>query len=138
MPSSNARSPSLLLAWLAAVLLLTALPAFAGEVYQWKDAKGVTHYSDSPPPNQAHKSRVITAHGSAATAVVAKPAAVNADCSNARSNLTILQGKGEVGMDENNDGKVDRNFTAAERASRIQLAETSIKTYCEVALASDS
>lgn len=138
MPSSNARSPSLLLPWLAAGLLLVALPLAAGEVYQWKDAKGVTHYSDSPPPNQAHKSRSITAHGSAATAVAAKPAAVNSDCSNARANLSILQGKDEVGIDENNDGKADRKFTAAERASRIQLAEASIRTYCEVALASDA
>ena len=29
-----------------------ALPALAGKVYQWKDAKGVTHYSDSPPPGK--------------------------------------------------------------------------------------
>ena len=33
-------------------ILLPAVPAFAGTVYQWKDAKGVTHYSDSPPPAQ--------------------------------------------------------------------------------------
>lgn len=138
MPSSNARSSSTLLPWLAAGLLLLALPASAGEVYQWKDAKGVTHYSDSPPPNQAHKSRSITAHGSAATAAAAKPAAVNADCSNARSNLAVLQGKGAVGIDEDKDGKADRNLTATERANRTQLAEASIKTYCEVALASES
>ncbi|MET0756202.1 MAG: DUF4124 domain-containing protein, partial [Pseudoxanthomonas sp.] len=24
--------------------------ALAGKVYQWRDAKGVTHFSDSPPP----------------------------------------------------------------------------------------
>ena len=34
------------------IALLLAAPAFAGTVYQWKDAKGVTHYSDSPPPAQ--------------------------------------------------------------------------------------
>ena len=137
MTSANARPLSPLLPWLAAGLLLVALPAAAGEVYQWKDAKGVTHYSDAPPPNQAHKSRAITAHGAAATVAAAKPAAVNSDCSNARSNLTILQSKADVGMDENNDGKPDRNLTATERANRIQLAEVSIKTYCEVALASE-
>ena len=137
MPSSNARSSSTLLPWLAAGLLLLALPASAGEVYQWKDAKGVTHYSDSPPPNQAHKSRAITGQGAVATAPVAKAAVVNADCSNARSNLAILQGKGEVGIDEDKDGKADRNLNATERANRTQLAEASIKTYCEVALASE-
>lgn len=138
MPKSNARSPSPLSAWLAAGLLLVALPATAGEVYQWKDAKGVTHYADSPPPNQAHKSRAITAHGSATIAVADQAPVVNSDCSNARSNLTILQGKAEVGIDEDKDGKADRNLTATERANRTLLAEASIKTYCEVALANDS
>ena len=138
MPISTAQTTSRLLPWLAAGLLVLALPAAAGEIYQWKDARGVTHYADSPPPNQAHKSRAINAHGSTATAVAAKPVVVNADCSNARSNLAILQGKGEVGIDEDKDGKADRNLTATERTNRTQLAEASIKTYCEVALASDS
>jgi len=137
MPCSNARPTSPLLPWLAAGLLLVALPAAAGEVYQWKDAKGVTHYSDSPPPNQAHKSRAINLQGTPVVVAAAKPVAVNADCSNARSNLTILQGKAEVGIDENKDGKPDRNLTAQERANRTQLAEAGIKTYCEVALANE-
>ena len=138
MPISTAKTTSPLLPWFAAGLLVLALPAAAGEIYQWKDAKGVTHYADSPPPNQAHKSRAITSQGAPATAVAAKPVAANSDCSNARSNLTILQGKGEVGIDEDKDGKADRNLTATERANRTQLAEASIKTYCEVALASES
>ncbi len=138
MSLSNTRTPSTSLLWFAAGLLMVALPAAAGEVYQWKDAKGVTHYADSPPPNQAHKSRLITAHGSATIAEVAKPAVVNANCSNARSNLAILQGKADVGMDEDHDGKPDRTLTAPERANRVALAEAGIKTFCGVALASDS
>lgn len=137
MSSPNAR-PNALLPWLVAGLLAAALPASAGEVYQWKDAKGVTHYADAPPPNQVHKSRVINTQGAATVATAAaKPAAVNADCSNARSNLTILQGKGEVGIDEDKDGKAERNLTPLERSNRTQLAEASIKTYCEVALANE-
>ena len=123
---------------LAALGLALALPAVAGEVYQWKDAKGVTHYSDSPPPNQAHKSRAINTKGTAAVQVAAKPVVANADCSNARSNLKLLQGTAPVGIDENKDGKPDRNLTAAERSSRTALAEASVKTYCEVALANGS
>ena len=34
---------------LLAVSVLAAPAAFAGEVYQWKDAGGVTHYSQTPP-----------------------------------------------------------------------------------------
>lgn len=137
MPCPNARPAFPLLPWLAAGLLAVALPAAGGEVYQWKDAQGVTHYADSPPPNQAHKSRAINPQGTAAIPLAAKSIAVNADCSNARANLTILQGKAEVGIDENKDGKADRNLTAQERANRTLLAEAGVKTYCEVALANE-
>ena len=33
------------------VSLLAALPA-AAQIYQWKDAQGRTHYSDTPPPKE--------------------------------------------------------------------------------------
>ncbi len=33
----------------AAVLLLCTAPAQAGKIYKWIDAKGITHYSQSPP-----------------------------------------------------------------------------------------
>ena len=54
IPTTRRSSLLLVPACLAGVLIVLALPALAGEVYQWKDAKGVTHYSDAPPPNQAH------------------------------------------------------------------------------------
>ncbi len=137
MSRPNARPIPRTLPWLAAGLLATALPAAAGAVYQWKDAKGVMNYSDSPPPDQAHKSRAITPNGNPATVVLAKPVTANADCSNARSNLTILQGKGGVGIDEDQDGKPERSLTAQERAKQIQLAEAGVKTHCEVTLANE-
>ncbi|MCE7893648.1 MAG: DUF4124 domain-containing protein, partial [Sorangiineae bacterium PRO1] len=40
------------------IVLMLALPAFAGQVYKWTDAKGTVHYSDAPPPQGAHYSRV--------------------------------------------------------------------------------
>ncbi len=48
---------------LAGLCLVLATPAFAAKVYQWKDAKGVTHYSDSPPPDQAIKGRNLADKG---------------------------------------------------------------------------
>ncbi len=137
MPSQSAHPPSRPLRWLVAGLLTLSLPTLAGQVYQWKDAKGVTHYADAPPPHQAHKSRSITTKGAPVVPTAGKPVAANSDCTNARSNLTILKGKTEVGIDEDKDGDVDRNLTAQERASRTQLAEASVKTYCEVALANE-
>lgn len=115
----------------AGLSLLLATPAFAAKVYQWKDAKGVTHYSDAPPPDQNIKGRNLADKASSQTGQpIAKPV-VNANCSNARSNLTVLQNGGEVGIDDDKDGKPDRNLTQAERANRTALAEAQIKTYCE-------
>ena len=137
MSCPTVRPSSRLLPWLAIGLLILSLPALAGEVYQWKDAKGVTHYSDSPPPNQTHKSRAIDQKGNPAVTVAAKPVVANANCTNARSNLAIFRGKAEVVLDENKDGKPDRNLTAQERANRLHLAEAGVKAYCEVALANE-
>ena len=137
MPCSNARTSSTLLSCLAAGLLLVAPPAASGEIYQWKDARGVTHYSDSPPPNQTHRSRAINPRGAAVVAAAAKPAVVNADCSNASNNLKVLQGTGEVGLDADKDGKAERPLTPQERADRILQAQRNITTFCEVALANE-
>ena len=35
------------------IVAAIAAPVCAQSVYSWKDAKGVTHYSDSPPPESA-------------------------------------------------------------------------------------
>ena len=122
--------PYLLPGLVAGLCLVLATPAFAAKVYQWKDAKGVTHYSDSPPPDQNIKGRNVAAKGGEAPAQPTKPV-VNANCSNARSNLAVLQGNGDVAIDEDKDGKPDRNLNANERANRTALAEAQIKTYCE-------
>ncbi len=121
---------------LALALLLLPFAAAAGEVYKWKDAKGVTHYSDSPPPGQKATARPMTDRP--APPAAAPKAVVNADCSNARSNLALLEGTGKVGVDEDKDGKVDRELTAAERASRLKLAQAQIETYCDAPAANAS
>ena len=122
--------PYLLTGLVAGLCLAVATPAFAAKVYQWKDAKGVTHYSDSPPPDQVIKGRNVADKGGQAPAQPVKPV-VSANCTNARSNLAVLQGGGPVGVDEDKDGKPDRNLNDNERANRTALAEAQIKTYCE-------
>ncbi|GAB1594573.1 DUF4124 domain-containing protein [Lysobacter claricitrinus] len=107
--------------------LLAALPAVAGQVYTWKDAKGVTHYADAPPAGQKMAPRN---YGDHPVTPAAPKAVANADCSNARGNLTLLQGTGKVGVDENKDGKADRELTAAERAARLKVAEGQVELYC--------
>ena len=117
---------------LAAVLLLSlaSAPALAEQqrVYQWKDANGVTHYTDTPPP-QTHKSRDIDDRGTPAEAPKAK-VEESRQCMDARANLQRLQGGQAVGIDTNGDGKADRNLTADERASQLELNQAAVKAYC--------
>lgn len=115
---------------LLGLAIVATLPAVAGEIYQWKDAKGVTHYSDSPPAGQKHQTRAVNARAATVAPVASKPVA-NADCSNARSNLELLKGGAKVGLDTDKDGKPDRELTAAERASRLKMAEAQMEIYCD-------
>ena len=117
----------------ALALLLAAAPTLAQQqrVYQWKDAKGVTHYTDLPP-TQAHKSRDIDNKGNTPEIATVKPVE-NEQCANSRSNLTRLQTNQAVGVDTNGDGKSDRNLSSDERASQIELNQAAIKAYCPTA-----
>ncbi|MDR7135192.1 hypothetical protein J2X06_002401 [Lysobacter niastensis] len=130
-------SQSRALPLLAAALLAVACPAIAGEVYQWKDAKGVTHYSDSPPPNKAdYRNRSVRSDAPAPpeAAAAAKPAdsrpADSSQCVMARQNLDRLKSNAPVGLDANNDGKPDAEMDAGQRAAQVQLAEAGIKAWC--------
>lgn len=129
-PEISSRRPTWIgAAWVGMALALLALPVAANQVYQWKDAKGVTHYSDSPPANQPHKTRELSLKPASTTAAPNK-AVANSDCSNARANLKLLQGTAPVSIDENKDGKPDRELTTDERSKRTRLAESQIETYC--------
>ncbi len=113
----------------ALLLLATALPSDAQQrVYQWKDAQGVTHYTDMPP-SQAHKARDIDNRGSA-TAVSAVKQDENPQCLEARANLLRLQGSQTVGVDTNGDGKADRNLSPEERSAQTDLNQAAVKAYC--------
>jgi hypothetical protein len=128
--------PSLLSrAGLLVLLAALASAAAAQQVYQWKDAKGVTHYSDNPPPNsQKTQNRRIDSRGAA---VIEAPAAVaeNPQCTIARGNLALLSGTGAVQQDTDGDGKPDTNLDQQGREAQRNLAEASVKAYCKPAVA---
>ena len=106
--------------------LLIALPAFAGQVYTWKDAKGVTHYSDSPPPQKDYKKTLIADTPAAPAAKAEDPR-----CTIARQNLEKIRGaKGPVGLDANGDGKLDKEMTEAEIDQHVKNAESTVKYTC--------
>ncbi|QWP78569.1 DUF4124 domain-containing protein [Lysobacter sp. K5869] len=119
----------------AVLAALTAFPAAATDLYQWKDAQGVTHYSDSPPPGQSGsgqvKNRVIrNKSGTASQTAAIAATGESSQCVSARANLKQLQSSAQVGVDSNGDGKPDNVLDTQQRAAQVQLAEASIRAYC--------
>jgi Domain of unknown function (DUF4124) len=113
------------------LLLGTCAPAFAQKVYQWKDAKGVTHYSDSPPPGQTVRDRRIDNRGEPVPEVAAGKAVVeNPMCTTARRNLTALASTSPVQQDTDGDGKPDKTLGDDDRNNQRGLAEAAVKAYC--------
>lgn len=110
--------------------LLASASAVAGEVYQWKDARGVTHYSQSPPPSGTYQLRAIGSAGQAVSAAPKVVAAENAQCTSARRNLDVLQGGGVVQEDTDGDGKGDRTLDETARNNQRELAQAAIKATC--------
>lgn len=123
------RNPVVAIASLAALCLCTG--ALAQELYQWKDANGVTHYSQTPPPRGQYQQRAITHQGAAQpqAADAAAAAPENPQCTAARENLKVLQGAGPV-HEAAEDGSAGRALSDAERSSQVELANAAIKAYC--------
>lgn len=122
---------------LSACLILSALLASplacAQSMYQWKDAQGVTHYSDVPPPKSSLKGKQINAADAMSRAgdSAGAPAAPteNAQCSNARLNQKILANAAPV-RQMGADGKPGAVLNDSERASQRELADAAVKAYC--------
>ena len=137
------------IATFACLLLAGTALAQAGKVYQWKDAGGVTHYSDEPPPKGQYESRKVASDAGkpleASPAETALPAATTpapaskgeqvamANCATARSNLARLQAGGDIGLDADGDGKPDAPLDAGAVAKQTELAQANINRYCELA-----
>jgi hypothetical protein len=119
---------------LTVALLLACTAASAGDLYQWKDAQGVTHFSDAPPPKGTFKTRnVAIRDGEAAAAPVdaVKPKPSDASqCALARTNLERLQAGGNIGVDANGDGQPDAPMSATEQAKQTELAQRQIHVFC--------
>lgn len=111
--------------------LLLAGAASAGDLYQWKDANGVTHYSQTPPASGSYQERTESGRDAPAAvqAAAAKPAEP-AECTTARANVTMLEGKAAVQQDTDGDGKPDRTLDDTERANQLELAHAVLKARC--------
>ena len=117
---------------LAAVLASGIAPAAAQTVYKWKDARGVTHYSERPPASGDYSTRDEVRDPVAAAATpgeASRQSGPDPRCTTARNNLATLQGQNAVQMDSDGDGKPDKTLSDAERASQIELARSTLKAY---------
>lgn len=127
------RSPLVMFAGLSLLGLACTGPVAASEVYQWKDANGVTHYSQTPPPKGQYQQRQINNRGASSpqqsSPTAAKPAAENTQCASARANVDLLQ-SGNAVHEADAEGKPGRALTPEERASRLDLANAAVKAYC--------
>jgi len=126
----------------ALALLIAAAPLAASEVYSWKDARGVTHYSQTPPPaGTRFEVRNVSAGGTASTPAPSAPAAAPAataatanaggdtsQCELARTNVAALRGEGAV-QQLGADG-TPRELGANERADQLALSEAAVRAYC--------
>ena len=104
--------------------------ATATNVYQWRDAKGVVHSSDKPPPGQKYDTRRIDDRGQTVETAPKAEAAPSADCTTARQNLQLLASGKPVQQDTDGDGKPDKTLGEEDRASQKSLAEAAVKAYC--------
>lgn len=95
----------------------------------------MTHYTETPPPTgQRYEARRIDArNGTAAIAAAETAAPESADCLNARRNLELLSGKGEVSMAAGADGKPGAVLDQEARATQRNLADAAVKAYCKPA-----
>jgi hypothetical protein len=117
-------------------LLAASGVADAATLYQWKDAQGVTHYSETPPPGGKYQVRRVDSRGGApAEPSEAAAPAESANCLSARKNLDILDKPGKVMTDRDGDGKPDGELDETQRSAQKALAEAAIKAYCAPAAA---
>ncbi len=122
----------LILATCLLALAAAGAQAQSRGVYTWKDARGITHYSDMPPPTGKYGS--VAANASARIAAPKKPEPVDPRCTTARNNIERLNsGDASIGLDANHDGKPDAPLPEAQRADQLRMAEASARNFCKPA-----
>ena len=117
---------------LAALLVpvLASATAQAAGIYQWKDAKGVSHYTDTPPPDSQYKQRNIYHPESDAPQAANKGPAENPACATARNNIALLGSKQNIQIDSDGDGKPDKALDDQGRANQLALAQATLAASC--------
>jgi len=133
---------------LALAVLLSICPLAFAQAYKWKDAQGVTHYADAPPPGKVSYEKIRTT-GTAEAPVPAAPAAAataGADkgattpivtdtpanraslCDALRKNNEILNNEKVVTMDDGKGGR--KQVDDATRQLELKKTQAQMTLYC--------
>ncbi len=116
---------------LFATVALSATTVSAGEVYQWKDASGVTHYSQTPPTQGKFAARSIYHREQAAEGqTVAAAPTESKQCLTARGNIELLESGAKLQLDSDGDGKADKDLDDSARADQLRMAQTVARVNC--------
>jgi hypothetical protein len=144
--------------FIATAVLATAAAFACGsvaaeQIYKWKDADGVVHYTDTPPPKGTEVDKVSVKEGPAPPAPVAEqtpasgaatgatPAATSAQsatqvaalrataCDNARKRQQQLASLPSVSMDLDKDGTPEQ-LNAEQHAAQLDRANQAVANYC--------
>lgn len=113
-------------------LLAAAATAAADDVYEWKDAGGVTHYSQTPPASGSYLKQNDSGRRAPAPSPqsAALSPAESPQCAIARKNVELLQSDTAVQQDTDGDGKPDKTLSAEDRANQLELARAMLKADC--------
>ncbi|SKB51921.1 protein of unknown function [Luteibacter sp. 22Crub2.1] len=133
---------------LVLALLVTACPLALAQAYKWKDAQGVTHYADTPPPNNARYEKVKTSGTveapAPAPAAPAKPEAAPpapgtqvADnpanrarlCDQLRKNMDVLGKEQVISIDDGKGGS--QQLDDAGKKRQIETTQAQMTLYCK-------
>ena len=133
-------------------VLLAACPLAFAQAYKWKDAQGVTHYADSPPPAGTKYDKVKTTGTVEAPAGTPTPAPPKAPepakaaatatastsdtpenrkklCTTLQSNMETLSKPQQVSVDDGKGGQVA--LDDAGRKRQIETTQAQMTLYCK-------
>ncbi len=114
---------------IALCLGLTAISAAtAGDVYKWKDANGVTHYSQTPPPKGSAEYRMYLYAKREAAKAAQSPKTTQ--CDTAQSNVSLLESGKPLRRDTDGDGQADADLSDSDRAQQLELARMVLRANC--------
>jgi hypothetical protein len=137
--------------YLVLALLVAVCPLAFGQAYKWKDAQGVTHYADSPPPAGTKVEKIKTsgvvvppagnpapapARASTAAAKPAPAGAVadtpdnrNKLCDQLKKNADTLGKEKNVSVDDGKGGT--RVLDDAGRKREVETTQAQMTIYCK-------